>query len=149
MPKRGVITAKDSLKYTPLGPFMIFSGSVFLDRGNNKRAVESLTKAAERVRNEKLSIWLFPEGTRTLSKEPNVLPLKKGGFHLAIQSGAPIVPIVTENYWNLYRPGIFRSGTIRVKGARQSSSSFATSHTLDHHYQRLLLLFFINSHSGF
>ncbi|TEB30103.1 1-acyl-sn-glycerol-3-phosphate-acyltransferase [Coprinellus micaceus] len=103
MPKQTTMVSKDSLKYTPLGPFMIMSGSVFVNRGNNAAA------------KNKISTWMFPEGTRHLSKESNMLPLKKGGFHLAVSAGIPIIPIVVENYWHLYHQGVFNEGKIRVK----------------------------------
>jgi len=58
---------------------------------------------------------MFPEGTRFLSKEPDMLPLKKGGFHLAVNAGIPIIPIVVENYWHIYRPGVFGSGIVKIR----------------------------------
>jgi len=114
-PKRSTIMAKHSLQFTPLGPFMLLAGAIFINRGNNAKAVQSLSDAALRIKTKKLSISMYPEGTRHLSERPDILPLKKGGFHLAIQSGLPIIPIVTENYWKLYRPGYFSTGTIKVR----------------------------------
>lgn len=58
---------------------------------------------------------MFPEGTRTTFETPNMLPFKKGAFHLAIQAGVPIVPVVCENYWRLYRSGVFQPGELKVK----------------------------------
>jgi lysophosphatidate acyltransferase len=116
MPKQTTMVSKDSLKYTPLGPFMIMSGSVFVNRGNNAAAVASLSAAGNVMKKNKISTWMFPEGTRHLSKESNMLPLKKGGFHLAVSAGIPIIPIVVENYWHLYHQGVFNEGKIRVKG---------------------------------
>lgn len=107
--------AKKSLQYTPLGPFMTMAGTIFIDRGNNTRAVRSLEAAGETMKTEKVSIWMFPEGTRHMSESPDMLPLKKGGFHLAINAGIPIIPIVTENYWRIYRKGVFDEGTIKVR----------------------------------
>ncbi|KAJ3736166.1 hypothetical protein DFJ43DRAFT_990141 [Lentinula guzmanii] len=115
MPKRTSIMAKKSLQYTPLGPFMSMSGAVFIDRGNNARAVRSLEAAGQLMKDRKISLWMYPEGTRHLSKEPDMLPFKKGAFHLALQSGIPIVPIVTENYWRIYRDGFFGTGVIKIR----------------------------------
>ena len=74
--------------------------------------------AADEIRNNKQSVYMFPEGTRSYSKEPMLLPFKKGAFHLALQAGAPIVPVVVANYSNvLYVKGWrFNSGTIPIKG---------------------------------
>lgn len=63
-----------------------------------------------------MGLWIFPEGTRTLFETPNMLPFKKGAFHLAVQAGVPIVPVVCENYWRLYHKGVFDSGVLKVKG---------------------------------
>jgi len=115
MPQRTSIMAKKSLQFTPLGPFMIMSGAVFIDRGNNARAVRSLEAAGELMRDRKISLWMYPEGTRHLSEEPDLLPFKKGAFHLAVQSGIPVIPIVTENYWKIYRQGFFGTGVVKIR----------------------------------
>jgi lysophosphatidate acyltransferase len=119
MPKQTAIMAKKSLQYTPLGPFMTLSGTIFIDRGNSARAFRSIDAAGEKMKRTKTSLWMFPEGTRHLSKEATMLPLKKGGFHLAINAGIPVTPIVCENYWHIYRKGIFESGTIKVRGKQR------------------------------
>lgn len=114
-PKQSSIIAKKSLQYTPLGPFMTMSGAIFLDRGNNTHAVRLLESAGELMKRLKISLIMFPEGTRTSSEIPDMLSLKKGGFHLAIQAGIPIIPVVTENYWWLYHKGVFDEGTIKAR----------------------------------
>jgi lysophosphatidate acyltransferase len=107
--------AKKSLQFTPLGPFMILSGNIFIDRANNASAVQSLHAAGEKMKKDGLSLWMFPEGTRHMSEKPFMLPFKKGGFHLAINAGIPIVPIIVENYWSIYRKRVFETGVIKVK----------------------------------
>lgn len=62
------------------------------------------------------SVWLFPEGTRSMRQYHDMLPFKKGAFHLAVNAQVQIVPVVVENYWKLYRKGVFESGVIKVKG---------------------------------
>lgn len=117
MPKQTAIMAKKSLQFTPLGPFMSLSGAIFIDRGNSARAFRSIDTAGAKMRRDRTSLWIFPEGTRHLSKTPDMLNLKKGGFHLAINAGIPITPIVTQNYWHLYHKSVFESGTMTVRGA--------------------------------
>ncbi|KAG9049529.1 1-acylglycerol-3-phosphate O-acyltransferase [Tulasnella sp. UAMH 9824] len=115
-PKRCTITAKKSLQFSPfLGQWMTMAGAIFIDRGNNKEALRSLQKAGDDLKEKELSIWMFPEGTRTLFQTPNLLPFKKGAFHLAVQSGVPIVPVVCENYWRLYHKGTFGGGELKIK----------------------------------
>lgn len=107
--------AKTSLQYTPLGPFMHLAGNIFIDRGNNSRAVRSVEAAGQKMKKAGLSLWIYPEGTRHMSEAPDMLPFKKGGFHLAINAGIPIIPIVVENYWRIYRKDVFDSGVIKIK----------------------------------
>ncbi len=64
----------------------------------------------------KISLFMYPEGTRHLGPEADLLPFKKGGFHMAIQAGIPIIPMVTENYWHIYRKAFFGTGVIKVRG---------------------------------
>jgi lysophosphatidate acyltransferase len=108
---------KKELQWTPLlGQYMTLSGAVFVDRRNNARAVQSLRAAADAVRVQAMSLWMFPEGTRSMRAESDMLPFKKGAFHLAVQAGVPIIPVVCENYWRLYRQGVFESGVLTIRG---------------------------------
>ncbi|KAL1977484.1 hypothetical protein VTN31DRAFT_343 [Thermomyces dupontii] len=112
------VTAKKSLRHVPfLGWFMALSGTVFIDRANRETALKAFEGAAREMRAHKQSVYIFPEGTRSYSDKPDLLPFKKGAFHLAVQAGVPIVPIVVENYAHVLniRAMRFNAGTIRVK----------------------------------
>ncbi|MEO8705318.1 MAG: lysophospholipid acyltransferase family protein [Kofleriaceae bacterium] len=61
-----------------------------VDRTNHASAMRSIEYAAKLVR-DGVSIYLAPEGTR--SRDGRIGPLKKGGFHLALGTNAPIVPV--------------------------------------------------------
>ena len=114
------VTAKKSLKSIPfLGWFMNVSGSIFIDRANSSSARNAMAGAAEEIQKRKQSVYMFPEGTRSYAKEPMLLPFKKGAFHLAVQAGVPIVPVVVANYSNvLYVQGWkFNAGKIPIKSA--------------------------------
>lgn len=118
-PKYCSITAKSDLKHLPfLGWFMRLSGSIFIDRKNSKDAREAMQGAASEIRAKRQSVYIFPEGTRSYTKEPALLPFKKGAFHLAVQAGVPIVPCVVANYSHvLYlKDMVFKSGSIPIKG---------------------------------
>ena len=118
-PKYCSVTAKSSLRMWPfLGWFMSLSGTVFIDRKNAKSAREAMSGAAQEILAKRQSVYMFPEGTRSYAKEPMLLPFKKGCFHLAVQAGVPIVPIVVANYSHvLYIRGMrFTSGRIPIKG---------------------------------
>lgn len=115
-PKQAAMTAKKQLQWTPFfGQFLTLSGAVFIDRGNNARAVQAVAAAGEKMKAQRTSIWIFPEGTRTNQEKVDLRPFKKGAFHMAVQAGVPIIPVVCENYWNLYHSGKFESGRMKVK----------------------------------
>lgn len=117
-PPKCVVTAKKQLKYFPfLGWFMSASGTFFLDRSNRQAAINTLNKALQDLKNDKGGLFMFPEGTRSNSQEPTLLPFKKGAFHLAVDAGIPIIPICVSNTSNLYsmKNWNFESGTINIK----------------------------------
>jgi 1-acyl-sn-glycerol-3-phosphate acyltransferase len=65
-------------------------GHIMIDRGDNAQAVARLKEAAGRIR-DGTNVIVFPEGTR--STTGHLREFKSGGFHLALQSGVPIVPV--------------------------------------------------------
>ncbi len=99
--------AKIELFAIPLfGTALARAGSLPVDRSNRQAAVKSIDRAAQAVR-EGSSIIIFPEGTRSPTKE--MLPFKKGGFVLAIKSGQPIVPISISGAGAVSAPGLGQS----------------------------------------
>ncbi|KAI2612549.1 acyltransferase-domain-containing protein [Hypoxylon fragiforme] len=117
-PKYCSVTAKKALKNIPfLGWFMVLSGTIFIDRKNTKDAREAMAGAAAEIQKRRQSVYMFPEGTRSYAKEPGLLPFKKGAFHLAVQAGVPIVPVVVANYSHVLhiKDFIFKSGKIPIK----------------------------------
>ena len=86
------IAKKEIVWYPFFGQLYLLSGHLRLDRGKRDRAVASLGSLSDLVCRHGLSIFMWPEGTR--SRDGRLLPLKKGIAHLALQTGLPIVPIV-------------------------------------------------------
>ncbi|PID97240.1 MAG: HAD-IB family hydrolase [Actinomycetales bacterium] len=85
---------------------------VFIDRSNSDQAKASLAAVAQRIE-AGTSLVIFPEGTR--SSTPRLLPFRKGAFHLAAETGAPVLPIVLCNvgevlpkHGHVIRPGVVR-----------------------------------------
>ncbi|KAH3668582.1 hypothetical protein OGAPHI_002336 [Ogataea philodendri] len=117
-PKRCVVTAKKQLKLIPfLGWFMALSGTFFLDRANHEKAIRVLNNALDNLKETNGGLFMFPEGTRSYSSKPTLLPFKKGAFHLAVQAQIPIIPVVVSNTSNLYSLKLknFNTGTIKIK----------------------------------
>ncbi|MDE0886826.1 MAG: HAD-IB family hydrolase [Myxococcota bacterium] len=87
--------SKQELLNNPIfGPLLAASGVVFIDRFNTASAIEALEPAVQAL-NEGLSLAIAPEGTRSLT--PRLGRFKKGAFHMAMQAGVPIVPVVFRN----------------------------------------------------
>ena len=127
-PKHASIMAKKELAWAPLlGGYLSASGAVFVDRSNNAAAIQSLTAAGDFMKRNTTSLWLFPEGTRSMRRHHDLLPFKKGAFHTAVQAGIPVIPVVCENYWRLYHKGHFESGVLKIRGKLQNWLSSGTS----------------------
>ncbi|KAH7916801.1 hypothetical protein BJ138DRAFT_995221 [Hygrophoropsis aurantiaca] len=114
-PPSASIMAKKELQWSPLGPWMFMSGALFVDRGNSAKAHRSLAAAGELMKAQGTSLMMYPEGTRHSEEVPSLLPFKKGAFHLAVQAGIPITPIICENYWGIYHQGVLGTGTLKVR----------------------------------
>lgn len=102
---RTVSVGKKSLIWIPFfGVLYWATGNIFIDRENRSKAHNTMTTLAKRIHQDNLSIWMFPEGTR--SRGRGLLPFKTGAFYAAIEAGVPVVPVVcssTHNQVNLNR----------------------------------------------
>jgi 1-acyl-sn-glycerol-3-phosphate acyltransferase len=70
------------------------AGHVIIDRSNPGQAMVTL-RATRAMMESGVSVVIFPEGTRE-GHDHEVLPLKRGGFVLAVETGAPIVPVAVR-----------------------------------------------------
>lgn len=92
-------------------------GFIPIDRRNKEAAMRSIEAGAASIRSGN-SFLIFPEGTR--SKTEALLPFKKGGFVMAIKSGAPIVPVAVQGGRDAMRKGswMIRPVTVRISVAK-------------------------------
>ena len=111
--RMGMIGKKELLKAPILGYGMGFVNVIAIDRSNRERAVASIQEATRRLRSG-ISFGVCPEGTRARPGE--MLPFKKGAFHMAAQAGAPIAPIALKNSDRLMGKGTGEAwpGTIEM-----------------------------------
>jgi putative phosphoserine phosphatase/1-acylglycerol-3-phosphate O-acyltransferase len=129
--------AAEKVKHYPIvGPVARFIGTTFIDHslpGQGRRAVESLVAEIE----SNMSVAIAPEGRASLT--PQLLPFKKGAFHLAAQARVPVIPIVIRNAGEaLWRSATFvRPGTIDVAILAPIDVSSWSSETLDQHIEQL------------
>lgn len=105
--------AKMELFKIPIfGHAMRKAGYISIDRNKRESAFKSLKNAARKIKSG-VSVLIFPEGTR--SRDGKIRPFKKGGFIMAIDSGAPIVPIVISG-----TRSIMTKGSIKINPGKVS-----------------------------
>jgi len=114
---RGQFTgvAKKEAKNVPgFGQLFQLADVAFVDRGNTAQARAALEPAVAKMRDEGISLMMAPEGTR--SATPRLGPFKKGAFHIAMQAGVPMVPIVIRNAGEVMWRGaqVITPGTVEV-----------------------------------
>ncbi|WP_299687561.1 1-acylglycerol-3-phosphate O-acyltransferase [uncultured Vibrio sp.] len=103
-----VTVGKKSLAWMPLfGQLYWLTGNILIDRANRSKAVGTIDQVVTSLKESDVSVWMFPEGTRSRGRGRGLLPFKTGAFHAAIGAGLPIVPIVCSstggvklNRWN-------------------------------------------------
>jgi putative phosphoserine phosphatase/1-acylglycerol-3-phosphate O-acyltransferase len=133
--------AKAEARYTPVfGQLFAFADVAFVERGNTRQARDALAPAVEKV-GQGMSLTLAPEGTRSVTPRPG--PFKKGAFHLAMQAGVPMVPIVLENVGELQwrHDQTVRPGTVRAVVHPPIDTSGWRVDTLDEHVAHVRGLF--------
>jgi 1-acyl-sn-glycerol-3-phosphate acyltransferase len=96
------LSKKELMWMFPVGWAAKMAGTIFIDRSNRERAINSLHLAAAEIRGGK-SVVIFPEGTRTRTGQ--LLPFKKGGFVMAEEAGVQIVPLATVGGRTMLPPG--------------------------------------------
>jgi putative phosphoserine phosphatase/1-acylglycerol-3-phosphate O-acyltransferase len=109
------IGKKEARDIPVIGSILAATGVVFIDRANTQKAIEQLAPAVAKQRDEGVSLALAPEGTR--SATPRLGPFRKGAFHIAMQAGVPVVPIVIRNAGEIMWRGaqLIHPGTIDVR----------------------------------
>ncbi|MDX1480211.1 MAG: HAD-IB family hydrolase [Woeseiaceae bacterium] len=129
--------AKQEIAKNPLvGPVFRVADTVFVDRSNSERAIEALQPVV-RTLQDGLSIAIAPEGTRSAGDRLGAF--KKGPFHIAMQAGVPVVPIVIHNATDvLPKGGIFvRPTRVRVDVLPPVDTSSWRPETVEHHVEEV------------
>ena len=108
--------AKEELRSVPVfGKAFLRCGHLSIDRRNRRGAIESLRRAARKLRKRTLHVVLFAEGTR--SPTGALRPFKKGAFVLALQTRTPVLPVavVGSRAVMAKHSYVIRSGPIEVR----------------------------------
>ncbi|HEX7356436.1 MAG TPA: lysophospholipid acyltransferase family protein, partial [Ignavibacteriaceae bacterium] len=113
VPNRLSMIFKKELARIPFFGWQLYLGPyVVVDRKDPQAAMKSLKEAKKVMDEKKISVLVFPEGTRSETGE--VQSFKRGAFYLASHSGYPIVPITINGTKKIMPKGSFKlkSGTI-------------------------------------
>lgn len=109
-----VTVGKKSLKWIPFfGQMYWLTGNILIDRNNTNKAINTIELTADKIKRNQLSVWMFPEGTR--SRGRGLLPLKTGAFRTAIQANVPIVPICASNQHGTIKLNRWDNGKIIIE----------------------------------
>jgi len=92
-PRLHILYKAELHKFPIMGTVFDVGGFVPVDRSDREKAKESISRGAASIRSGN-SFLIFPEGTR--SRTGQLLPFKKGGFIMAIEAQAPIVPVAVQ-----------------------------------------------------
>ncbi len=108
------VMAEEMMKYPLWGSILRRFQVIPIRRRDRNSALASMQLAEERLQ-AGYHVAILPEGTRTL--DGKVHPLKKGGFHMALNTGAPIVVIGIEGGFRFKSKAswLLRPGPITVR----------------------------------
>ncbi|NTU50845.1 MAG: 1-acyl-sn-glycerol-3-phosphate acyltransferase [Candidatus Aminicenantes bacterium] len=120
-----------------LGLGMRFAGYVPLDKEGVGEGRKRIARAVELIRTRGYSFLVYPEGTR--SPEGKLLPFRRGGFFLAIDAGATIVPVTIKGTYELMPRGArrIRKGRVRIVFHEPIAVSGYTAETMPELMERV------------
>jgi len=129
------IAKKELKSYPVIGQMMQAAGIIFVDRKDSAKAIKQLAPAVDALKGG-TSIIIFPEGTR--SYDYQLGSFKKGAFHMAMQAGVPLIPIVIKNAHdamprgsNMFRPTAIEISILPPVETKDWKSSEMTTHVRD------------------
>jgi len=129
--------AKKALFKVPIfGQVLRTIGQIPIDRANLTSAIETLNTTAHVATSENKTVAISPEGMRRRSNSigpDQLLPFKKGPFHLARAVGVDVIPCAINGSHRLWKPGqIFPvPGTISIKYLERIPKEFIEKHTIE------------------
>ena len=93
----GIIAAKN-FKIPLIGLILNRMKAIPIHRKNKIKAMQSIDIAQQRIQ-DGYHVAIFPEGTRTVTGK--LSPLKKGGFHMAVNANVNILPIAVKGLYEI------------------------------------------------
>jgi len=102
-PMTSVLLKQELMRIPLLGTAMRMGKFVPVERGNRREAARASVAAAADALRSGLQMVIFVEGTR--SKDGRLAAFKRGPFYLAMETGAPIVPVAISGTQTMMRKG--------------------------------------------
>ena len=99
--KYTAILASFNFKIPVWGTMLRFFKAIPVYRKDKIKAIKAIKHAETIIKDLKYHVVIFPEGTRTT--DGKLQKFKKGGFHMAINTQVPIIPIAVKGGFN-YKP---------------------------------------------
>jgi putative phosphoserine phosphatase/1-acylglycerol-3-phosphate O-acyltransferase len=134
------IAKKELLNQPFIGQAFRAAGAIFIDRADRKKAIAAMRPAVEALQSG-TSIMIAPEGTRSPTRILG--PFKKGAFHIAMQAGVPLVPVVLHDTSDLMPKGTMfaRSGIVEVEVLPPVDTSGWSRRTMGVHAEEVRALY--------
>lgn len=106
--------AKKSLFKVPIAKsFMYKCNFLCMDRDDIRQSLRVINKAAEYIKEDIVSIGIYPEGTRNKTEEV-MLPFKPGAFKIAQKAGVPIAVMTIVNTADVIKRFPWRSTRVYI-----------------------------------
>lgn len=102
LPMRMVVK-KELFRIPVWSSAMRAAGFIEVDRKHGRQAYEKLAQAGQHLLESGMSLWISPEGTRSV--DGRLLPFKRGGFRLALAAGLPILPVTIAGTRQVHQKG--------------------------------------------
>lgn len=115
----GFVAKEEWRKYRVLREAIIYTRSIFLDRGNPRAAVRAVSEVKDLL-DKGFNMTIFPEGTRSQCHEMG--EFKAGAFKFAEKGKVPVLPITLDGSYRLFEE----------KGSYQPCHIKITIHPLVH-----------------
>ena len=100
-----MLAKKELFRIPFFGSAMKKAGFPAINRKNTEQAIHDLARVKEQMQ-EGIIPWIAPEGTR--SRDGHLQHFKPGGFFLALQTGATVIPIAIRGAANIIPPDTFK-----------------------------------------
>jgi 1-acyl-sn-glycerol-3-phosphate acyltransferase len=112
--QKGTVTVgKKNLIWIPVfGQVYWLTGNIMIDRKNSGRAHDTLQGTVQKIQKRRISVWFFPEGTRSNGR--GLLPFKTGAFRIAKATNDPIVMVTASRLQGKIKLNRWDNGTLLI-----------------------------------